>query len=215
MRGVQLVVLIAGSQAWHSFAGFCSPFVRHVPPMKHDPGEAAWPHAPARHVASVQAIPSSGHSLGSAHPEPPSSPLTQVPPLHVPEVQLIPHDPQFSGSVSRFDSQPGATSQSWNGELHMHESAEHVSFVPQTVPHDPQNGDPATLAHEPPQHTLDAPHGVSFGAAVTLHPVASHESTVQGFASSQMRGSPSQSPPAHRSLTLHASPSSQDAVFDG
>jgi hypothetical protein len=66
---------------------------------------------------------------GVGHAQP-----TQVPPLHTPPgPQLLPHAPQFDGSVSRFASQPseGMPSQSANGLVHEkpHVDAEQVGVA--------------------------------------------------------------------------------------
>ena len=50
-------------------------------------------------------------------PQPlPASP--HMPPEQLPPGQASPHTPQLFGSIRRFDSQPGATSQFWNGSVH-------------------------------------------------------------------------------------------------
>lgn len=128
--------------------------------MKHAPGAAACPHTFAMHVLTVHASPSSMQSPGITQSPPPA----HVPPRQAPETHIMPHVPQLSGSVSRFDSHPASASQSWSGSSQVQTIAMHDSLASQTVPHDPQNGAPSRPEQIPAQHTDATPHDEPSGS---------------------------------------------------
>ena len=103
----QVVVLLSGSQCWHSLAGLRSPALRHVPAMRQRPGWRVLAHAP---VAGLHE--SVVHARRSSQASPLVAPL-QTPPKQRSEV--VQASPSLQTLVLF---------------VNMHPDAPHVSVVP-------------------------------------------------------------------------------------